>query len=162
MRYLIYSGFYAIILMTFLACSETEPDQEKPEININFPEAFPVNCDTLYFGESFSFKAILTDNIELGAYSIGIHNNFDGHSHSTEVSVCTLDDKKEAVNPYSFILDYEIPAGQNSYTTEQAIFIPENNSTGNFDEGDYHFFVSVTDKEGWSVQKGLSIKILRK
>ena len=28
-----------------------------------------------------------------------------------------------------------------------------------FDEGDYHFTIRLTDKEGWSIQKGLSIKM---
>jgi hypothetical protein len=30
-----------------------------------------------------------------------------------------------------------------------------------FDPGDYHFFISLTDREGWSAQKGLNIKVLK-
>ena len=33
---------------------------------------------------------------------------------------------------------------------------------GLYDEGDYHFFISLTDKEGWSAQKGLSVKMLHR
>ena len=54
-------------------------------------------------------KVRFTDNAELGSYSINIHNNFDHHSHSTEVEECNMDPVKEPVNPYVFIQDYDIP-----------------------------------------------------
>jgi hypothetical protein len=73
-----------------------------------------------------------------------------------------LDDVKEPVNPYVSIEDYDIPEGLDAYETLLEITVPNGNSAGEFDEGDYHFFVSLTDNEGWSAQKGLSIKILRR
>jgi len=121
-----------------------------------------VNCDTLYFGESFELKVLFSDNAELGTYSIDIHNNFDHHSHSTEVNECDLGPIKDPVNPFTLIQDYSIPAGLKEYETNQSISIPSGNDNGSYDVGDYHFFISLTDKEGWSAQLGLSIKILRK
>lgn len=150
------------LLFVFTTCSKDEIDDQKPEIDLSASDAFPMNCDTLYFGELFKFKALFTDNAELGSFSIDIHNNFDHHSHTTEVTACNLDDIKNPVNPYVFIEDYDIPEGQDVYETSLEITIPNGNSNGEFDKGDYHFFISLVDKEGWSSQKGLSIKILRR
>ena len=152
------------MLFLFNACGD-ETDQQKPEINLDIEGAFPLNCDTLYFGETFTFKALFTDNFELGstsAFSINIHNNFDHHSHSTEVAECSMEEVKAPVNPFSLIESYSIPDSRQEYEVNLTIDIPEGDSNGVYDDGDYHFFISLTDKEGWSTQKGLSIKILHK
>lgn len=149
------------LLVLFSSCQKDEEiDKEKPVIDLSIPDAFPVNCDTLYFGEAFELKVLFIDNVELGSYSIGIHNNFDHHSHSTEVTECDLDPIKDPVNPFTFIDDFDIPAGLKEYETNVSVSIPSGNGNGAYDEGDYHFFISLTDKEGWSAQKGLSIKML--
>ena len=159
-------GIIAIIMSLIFAFNSCEKDEDidnqKPEIDLSIPDAFPVSCDTLYFGETFILKVKFTDNVQLGSYSIDIHNNFDHHSHSTEVTECSLDPIKEPVNPFTLIQDYDIPSGQQVYETNLSITIPSSNSNGSFDEGDYHFFISLTDKSGWSAQKGLSIKILHR
>lgn len=74
-------------IISFNACTKDDIDKEKPVIDLTIQDAFPVNCDTLYFGESFTMRMRFTDNAELGSYSIDIHNNFDHHSHSTEVTI---------------------------------------------------------------------------
>lgn len=155
----------ASLMILLFACKKDEIDDEKPEINIDFDAAFPGNCDTLYFGETFALNLLFTDNKELGstrAFSLDIHNNFDHHSHSTEVTECDLGAIKDAVNAYAFIQTYDIPKGVKEYQAEFEITLPHGNNEGVYDEGDYHFFISVTDKEGWSAQKGLSIKILKR
>ena len=154
--------FYLFAILIFQACGKEEIDDKKPEIDINFSGAFPVNCDTIYFGEPYLFNAVFKDNAELGAYSIEVHHNFDHHAHSTEVTVCELWPVKPAVNPYVFIKSYSIPSGSTVYAPNLEMVIPTGNANGEFDEGDYHFFISLTDKEGWSTQKGLSIKILKR
>lgn len=147
----------------FNACNkDNEIDTEKPIIDLSIRDAFPLNCDTLYFGESFKFKVLFTDNVELGSYSLDIHHNFDHHSHSTEVSDCQLDLKKNPLNPFVLIQDFEIPNGLKNYETSQIISIPSGNGNSLYDEGDYHFFIRLTDKEGWSDQKGLSIKMVHR
>jgi hypothetical protein len=105
---------------------------------------------------------LFSDNFELGSYSIDIHNNFDHHSHSTEVTECQLNPIKTPINPFTYINDFTIPVSQKQYQTNLPILIPTENENGIFDEGDYHFFISLTDKEGWSTQKGFSIKILKR
>lgn len=148
------------IILSLISCNKTEIDDQKPFIASGTVKNIPENCDTLYFGESFTFSSLFTDNVALGTYSLEIHQNFDHHSHSTDISECTMDPVKTAVNPYQFIMDYSIPEGLTAYTASDIITIPQGNAQGAFDEGDYHFFISLTDKEGWSVQKGMSIKIL--
>ena len=160
---------YSIVIISFFllaffsSCeNDDEIDKEKPSINLTIEDAFPLNCDTIYFGESFELKVLFSDNVELGSFSIDIHNNFDHHSHSTEVTECNLDPIKDPVNPFLFIEDYDIPAGLQEHKTNLSISISSGNGDGLFDEGDYHFFISLTDKEGWSAQKGLSIKMLHR
>lgn len=156
-----------ILLCTVLAAchKDQDIDTQKPEIDLSAADAFPVMCDTLYFGETCTLKVLLTDNAELGskqAFSIDIHNNFNHHSHSTEVEECSANPIKEPINPFSMIQDFAIPEGLGRYETNFSITIPDGNANGQFDEGDYHFYISLTDQSGWSVQKGLSIKMLRR
>jgi len=158
-----YRIIFILFLMIVLSTScEKDIDKQKPIIDLSISDAFPVNCDTLYFGETFELKVLFSDNVALGSYSIDIHNNFDHHSHSTEVSECELDPIKDPVNPFKLIEEYDIPKGLMEYETGLFISIPAGNGTGSFDEGDYHFFISLTDAEGWSTQKGLSIKTLHR
>lgn len=153
----------ASFVLLATACSDdSEVDTTKPTIDISFTEAFPKNCETIYFGEAFVLKLRFSDNVELGSFSIDIHNNFDHHSHSTEVTECSLAPIKEPVNPFVLIEDYSIPTGLNEYETNISVLIPTENEGELLDEGDYHFFISLTDKEGWSAQKGLSIKMLHR
>lgn len=149
-------------IISFNACNEGDIDKEKPVIDLSIADAFPVNCDTLYFGESFTLRVRFTDNAELGSYSVEIHNNFDHHEHSTEVEECDTDPDKEPVNPWVFIQDYDITPGSVEYLTDIEIEIPSSDDLGLYDEGDYHFYISLTDAEGWSAQKGLSVKIMKR
>lgn len=152
-----------LLLVFFSSCEKGEEvDKTKPVIDLTIQDAFPVNCDTLYFGESFELKMHFSDNSELGSFSIDIHNNFDHHSHSTEVTECSMNPVQTPVNPFTLIDDYEIPEGLMDYETNIMIPIPSGNNEGIYDDGDYHFFISLTDKEGWSAQKGLSIKMIHR
>lgn len=146
-----------IFLLGFItACKkdETNIDTEYPVIDVTSSSAFPIQCSTLTRGQKFTFKAKFSDNVALGSYSLDIHNNFDHHSHSTEVSDCAMDAKKTPIKPFLFINTFQIPSGTNSYEAINEITIP-----ADIDPGDYHFLIKVTDKEGWQTLKGISIKI---
>jgi hypothetical protein len=155
-----------ILLITIVllhSCERNiETDKQKPQISLSIQGAFPKNCDTIYFGETFNLKVLFSDNIELGTFSIDIHHNFDRHSHSTDVNSCVFEQVKLPINPFTLIRDFNIPSGLTSHQTNIPVEIPLGNKTGMFDQGDYHFFISLTDKEGWSDQKGLSIKMLHR
>lgn len=134
-------------------------DEQKPQIEISASGTFPTNCDTIYFGEAFTLKLLFKDNKELGSFSIDIHNNFDHHSHSTEVVECNMSPKKTPENPFQFTQEYNLEEGKIEIQVDKAMEIPSKNTKGKFDEGDYHFFISLTDKSGWSAEKGLSVKM---
>lgn len=144
------------LLFLFSMCAKkNDQDTVYPVIDLSSPGAHPQNCDTVLRGESFMVKAIVTDNEELGAYSIDIHDNFDHHTHSADIEDCDLDPIKEPVNPFKFIQSYNIPAGSKQYTINQDIYIPQD-----VDTGDYHFMIRLTDKAGWQSLYGLSLKVL--
>lgn len=144
-----------IIGILFISCSkEDEIDDIYPEINIDFAGAFPQNCDTIFSGQSFNIIIKLSDNKELGSYSVDLHHNFDHHNHSTEIDQCTMGEDQVAINPFIYIQSYTINAGLTEYTTNLEINVP-----ANVDTGDYHFMIRVTDKEGWQTMKGLSLKV---
>ncbi|MBD8388439.1 DUF4625 domain-containing protein [Dysgonomonas sp. BGC7] len=152
--------FYCFIFSFLLACSgsdDDDKDMEKPGINMNGSNSFPQNCVILYRGESFSFRAIFTDNVELGSYSIEIHNNFDHHSHSTDNVECDLEPKKKPIKAFVYNQDFAIPEGKIIYEANEEISIPED-----VDTGDYHFMVRVTDKAGWQQLRAISLKIMDK
>lgn len=143
-----------LILFAFAACKDDVKDDVVPKIDISAADAFPQNCVTVYRGESFQFKIRLTDNVELGSFSVEMHNNFDHHTHSTSSVECTLDPIKKAVNPFLFITEYPIPEHQREYTATGTIDIP-----AGVDIGDYHFMIRVTDAAGWQTFEGISLKI---
>ncbi len=154
--------FYALFIVTTLnACSDDEEiDTQKPVIDISISDAFPAHCsDIIYFGEPFTLRLKFSDNAELGTYSINIHNNFDHHSHSTEVTECELEAVKTPDNPFSLIEDYELPEGQTEYVTDLVVNVPSSGTNGRFDEGNYHFQISLADKEGWSTLYGIGVKM---
>lgn len=156
------SIFFIVVLISVYACSsdDSDIDTEKPTVDLTIADAFPISCDTIYFGQPFTVKMLFNDNIELGSFNIDIHHNFDQHTHSTEFEQCEFDLVKTPVNPYVFIQDYSIPLGSSEYTADIPLILPTGNGTSLYDEGDYHFQVTVIDKEGWSILKGLNVKIL--
>lgn len=145
-----------IVFIFFYGCSDDNDnkDMEKPGIDMSSETAYPKNCVILYRGESFTFRATFTDNIELGNYNIETHNNFDHHSHSTDDVECDLDPKQKPVNPFVYNQDFSIPEGKMHYEADNTIFIPLD-----VDTGDYHFMVRLTDKAGWQQLRAISIKI---
>lgn len=146
------------VALVFTACSSddnTAIDDVKPVIDASFANAFPTSCSTVTRGGVINFKALFTDNVALGAYSINIHNNFDHHSHDTEVDSCPLDAQKIPVNPWSKTFTYTIPENNTEFLAEQEITVP-----ADIDTGDYHFMIQLTDAQGWATMRGISIKVV--
>lgn len=154
-RSIIFMVLTGAILFSKSCDKDDEIDQTAPSIDISAINAFPKQCDTLYRGESFMFIATFTDNEALGSYSLDIHNNFDHHSHTTEVEECEPWPVQTPVNPFLLIEGFQIPDAPQTFTTSHEIAIP-----ADADEGDYHFMIRVVDKNGWQGMVGLSVKIL--
>ncbi len=150
----IFFAFGAMALS--LSCSRDAEtvDTEYPVIDGNFAGAFPQQCGTVRRGETFVFKARFSDNVALGSFSLDVHDNFDHHSHSTEVEACDMAPVKEAETPFTYIESFDIPGAPKTYEAEVEIAVP-----AEVDPGDYHFLMRVTDREGWQTLRGLSIKI---
>lgn len=145
--------------LAFTACSSDDSsssvDDVKPTIDMNITNGFPTSCSTVIRGETINFKALFKDNTALGAYSINIHNNFDHHSHDTEVDSCPFDPDKTPVNPWQETLTFTIPENSIEFTAQQHITVPED-----IDTGDYHFMIQLTDAQGWATMRGISIKVI--
>jgi len=129
-------------------------DMEYPVIATDFAQAFPKQCDTIRVGETFTFKAKFTDNVELGSFSLDFHHNFDHHTHSTEVASCSMEPVKTPKKPFVMIKNYPIPNGLKEYEATIELAVP-----ADVDSGDYHLMILLTDQEGWQTMKGLSVKI---
>lgn len=144
-------------LALFGACSsdDSSKDTIKPTIDLTVSGGFPTSCATVQRGGNFPFKAVFSDNEQLGSYSIGIHSNFDHHSHDTEIDACPLDPVKTAVNDWREIFTFEVPGNVSQFTASHNIDIPSD-----IDTGDYHVEIKVTDANGWSTMKGISIKVV--
>ena len=164
----------ALIMSAITSCDKDDDkdiDTEKPQINASIDGASPANATTFYFGESIPVKLLLTDNAELGSFSVNIHNNFDHHSHSTEEEGDEHHEEGEEHHhhegedgdAFQFTQDYTIPAGSTQFLIDTKITLPAKSSDGDeYEGGDYHFMITVTDKAGFSTFKAFEIKILQK
>ena len=144
------------IISLALSCSKDAEtvDTEYPVIDANFAGTFPQQCGTVLRGETFVFQAKFSDNVALGAFSLDVHDNFDHHSHSTEVEACDMGPVKTPENPFGYIKSFDIPGAPGTYEAQVEINVP-----ADVDPGDYHFLIRVTDQKGWQTLRGLSIKI---
>ena len=147
-----------ILLCALSACSSSDDDETKdmtaPEISSESIVAVPIDCETFKRGEVIPFNYLFTDDTELGAYNIEIHNNFDHHTHSTTSTDCPMDAKKDPIKPWVYNHDFTIPAGVRSYTARHDIAIPSD-----IDPGDYHFMIRLTDRSGWQKLHAVAVKI---
>ncbi|MBR9853199.1 MAG: DUF4625 domain-containing protein [Algicola sp.] len=140
------------------ACSnsdDTSIDEEKPTISVNYSGGFPQACEVLQKGRTYTFKAQVTDNVQLSSYSLDIHHNFDHHTHDDQGAQCDLNSVKSAINPMIYMENFAIADGGTSYEINISITIPED-----IDTGDYHCAYSVTDATGWQSRTSVDIKIV--
>ena len=147
-----------MLLCALSACGSSgdddTKDMSKPVINTKDIVAVPTNCEVYKRGDVIPFNSLFTDDTELGAYNIEIHQNFDHHTHSTSSVECQMDEKKDPVKSWTYNQDFSIPSGQKSFTARHDIAIP-----ADIDPGDYHFMVRLTDRAGWQELHAVAIKI---
>ncbi len=145
-------GFFALALVS---CTETEIDEEKPIITVNYAGGFPQTCENLSRGQSYTIKAKVADNLELASYSIEMHHNFDHHTHDDQEDPCELEPITTAVNPFNFSTNNNVPEGLTNFEIEAVVTIPTT-----IDTGDYHLALSVTDVTGWQARTSVDVKIV--
>jgi hypothetical protein len=121
-------GLSAILALSLISCEEG--DTVKPIINL----IEPAEGDILIIGEDVHFEMEISDNEMLKEYKVGIHNNFDGHSHSA-----TRADEE----PFFFEQSWDVSGKKNDFIHHHEIVIPDNATPG-----DYHLEVYCTDAAG--------------
>ena len=149
--------FLASFLLVF-ACSSDDSsskDEERPTISIDYANGFPQGCEELQRGETYTFRARVTDNEALASYSLDLHHNFDHHTHDDQIGDCELLPLKSSVNPWIFMENYTIEGGVQEYEIAIEVTIPED-----IDTGDYHCAYSITDETGWQSRTSIDIKIV--
>lgn len=157
MKFTIKHFYLLFITLGTAACSSNDgvdKDEEKPTISVNYDQGFPQGCAVLERGETYNFRAQVTDNKALAAYSLDIHHNFDHHTHDDQVTECNLDPIRSAVTPLIYIENFTIEGGLTSYEINISVTIPND-----VDTGDYHCAYSVTDETGWQSRTSIDLKI---
>ncbi|RAV28215.1 DUF4625 domain-containing protein [Sinomicrobium soli] len=147
-----------LLMLGLLGCSDDDSidkDEEKPTISIAYDEGFPKACEVLKRGETYTFRARVTDNMALAAYSLDIHHNFDHHTHDDQEETCELGPVKEASDPWTLMENYTIEEGGTSYEIQLELTVPED-----VDTGDYHCQYSVIDATGWQSRTAIDIKVV--
>jgi len=151
--------FYVCLLLVLMTSCSSDSDDEKdmvqPVITDQGIVASPMECEVFHRNEVIAFHYLMTDDHELGAYNIEVHNNFDHHTHSTSATDCEMDEPKAPQKPWVFNRDYSIPAGLRSFEARHDITIPDT-----IDTGDYHFMIRLTDRAGWQQIHSVAIKIV--
>ena len=154
-----YNQWHRLLLgfcvLALVSCTETEIDEEKPTITVNYAGGFPQTCENLSRGQSYTIKAKVADNLELASYSVEMHHNFDHHTHDDQQGACELEPITTAVNPFVFSNSERIPQGSTNYELEIDLIIPDG-----VDTGDYHLALSVTDVTGWQARTSVDVKIV--
>jgi len=124
-------------------------DITAPEIDVLKPQSW----DSLVAGEFVAFDATFKDDLELGSYSIDVHDNLDGHGHG-RISQPNDDPSLER---WIFKKNYTIPEGYIMFVAQHDddIEVP-----GNTMAGPYHFVVQAVDQVGnaTSYQDGSTIE----
>lgn len=160
MKKFLYTFFAIFYLLNITSCSKDDDkssatDTEKPTFEST--NATPVDGQEFKLGDVIKVYQTFSDNVELGSFNIEIHNNFDGHSHSTESNSKRSILKHEhgdVENAWVYNKDFEIPAGLKNYTSELEIKIPDTIA-----QGDYHFVIRLTDKAGWQAFKAVELEV---
>ncbi len=112
-------------------------DITAPEIDVFEPHG----TDEHSAGEFIAFEATIMDDLELGSYSIDVHDNLDGHGHGRIAQ--PKDDP--GLERWIFKKNYTIPEGYIMYAAkhDDDILIAENAMAG-----PYHFIVQAVDQAG--------------
>lgn len=143
----------AIAGIVFASACVKKDHGDKPVIQL----LSPLPCDTLYFGESFTFKVKVSDKDGLGNIKMDIHHNFGHHQHGDHAP-CEMDPAKPAVQPFFEEWIFSLPEKEKEHIFETPVSFPDNN----FDTGDYHFHIYATDNLGYQSFTTLSVKVLNR
>jgi hypothetical protein len=123
------------------ACDREDVDTVAPTIEILQPQ------DHAEFepGDVIQLRAILRDDIQLGAYKVEIHIDDDGHTHGKILHTGV---------PWTYFITGNIPPGLREYELNLDIEIDESAA-----HGEYHIGVFCTDASGNETVEFIEIDI---
>ena len=112
-------------------------DITAPKIDVLKPQAW----DSVAAGGFVDFEATFLDDLELGSYSIDVHDNLDGHGHG-RISQPNDDPSLER---WIYKKNYSIPEGYIMFVAQHDddIAVAENSMAG-----PYHFVIQAVDQAG--------------
>lgn len=130
--------FISVFSFIFSSCDDDKGDNVKPTINL----IEPAEGDTLRIGaeNGVHFEVEFVDDVMLGSYSVNIHPNFDGHTHSSATLKSTSD---EGTVDFNFNKSWSLSGLKNSEVHHHEIIIPANATPGK-----YHLMVYCVDAAG--------------
>lgn len=141
---------FLMSLTLFMTSCEKDKDTLKPVIQLHEP----AEGDTLWVGQDVHFEADFSDDKELKAWKVDIHNDFDGHGHKS-----SLGDTEPWLYTHSWSFE---PGLRNSHVHTHEISVPAEVNGKPIATGPYHVMVYCTDaagNESWTVVK---VQIARK
>jgi len=128
---------YSIFFTSCIFGGSDLVDITAPKIDVLKPQAW----DSAVAGGFVDFDAKFMDDLELGSYSIDVHDNLDGHGHG-RISQPNDDPSLER---WIYKKNYSIPEGYIMFVAQHDddIAVPENSMAG-----PYHFVVQAVDQAG--------------
>jgi len=149
-RYLVLAVFIAVITAGCIFSTGDTIDITPPEIEL----IKPIKWQHLPAGDFVEFEATFMDDLELGSYSIDIHDNLEGHGHGRLAQSSNDPD----LIRWSFKSNYSIPEGYIMYVAQHNDDIEV---SANALAGPYHFIVQAVDREGnaTNFQDGSNIEV---
>lgn len=124
---------------------ETPADTDKPNIQV----VSPANEQVFLPGDTITFNANFSDNVELNSYKIDIHFG-TGHDHKSTNDSIT----------WTYQKSWNFEAGLSSASiSHNEVIIPTEIDGKTIAPGEYHFLVYCTDKAGNENFMALSIDI---
>ena len=142
-----YSFFILAGAFLLAACEENETDSTAPTIHIESP----ADHDAFTPGETLTFAAVFSDNVELRSYKIDVHHNSDGHSHGRLAH--------EDGHPWDFTQTGSFEPGTKETQVTHAIAIPAIIDGEEVASGEYHLAVFCTDAAGNENQAFVEIEL---
>jgi len=124
MKTLKISAFFALIILSAVACKK---DEEEVPFEGSLTISAPAASDTIHGGTTFPITGTITGNTEMHGYQITVYNQNDQsvlytsqeESHASEYSINqTVSHTLTAVTPLRLIVEVEVDHDGNTMTKE--------------------------------------------
>ncbi|MBW2961611.1 DUF4625 domain-containing protein [Mesonia aestuariivivens] len=133
--------YYLFTLITILGLASCSSDDDSSNGLDNLPPVISINEPTqdeaVAVGGEVHLDVDLEDDVELASYKIDVHNDFDGHTHTSRPSSI------QQTLPWALSQTEELEAGQTAHHIHKHLEVPANAA-----EGAYHVGIIALDQAG--------------